>query len=117
ADAWVVHTFEIPVDIVGWHDAETALLEACVEEHAQAAEAKTWFERRLRERGLEMPLLEPSVSVRVDDPRRATLIATVPTLARRRAAIEQAVLRRFLTKRAAQLSTTTNAAPTTAPTP
>ncbi len=107
ADAWVVHTFEVPTDISDWAASEATLLEACVEEHRQIiTEAKTWFERRLIERGIEMPALEPVVLVRVDDPRRATLLASVPALSRRRGSVEQAILRRYLTKRAASESTT-----------
>ena len=118
ADAWVVHTFEVPTDIVSWADAEGALLEACVEEHRQIiTEAKTWFERRQIERGIEMPGLDPVVLVRIDDPRRATLLASVPALARRRGHVEQAILRRYLTKRAATLteSTTTTTPSSIAP--
>ena len=125
ADAWIVHTFEVPTDIATWAEAEAALLEACVEEHRQfISEARTWFERRQLERGIEMPGLEPVVLVRIDDPLRAILLASVPALARHRGTVEQAIVRRYLTRRAAALaaeSTTTSTSsavavsPTTSP--
>lgn len=118
ANAWVVHTFEVPVDVMSWAASEADLLAACVEEHALIiTEARRYFERRLIERGLEMPSLDPAVLVRIDDPRRATLLASVPTIARGREAVEQAILRRYLVKRAAVLAAEATPAPSSVPPP
>jgi hypothetical protein len=76
---------------------EALLLEACVDEAGVFIDdARHHFESRQRERGLEMPTLEPRIYIRIDDATRATLIAAVVVPARRKGVIEQAILRRFL---------------------
>jgi small-conductance mechanosensitive channel len=98
SDAYVLHTFEVPVARdERWHESESNLLLALNEAQATyAAEAKAYFERRQIERGIESPTLDPRVLVRVDDPQQLTLIARLPVPARRKGRIEQTILHRFL---------------------
>ncbi len=94
---FVVHTFEVPVARERARSGEALLLEACVDEAGVFIDdARHHFESRQRERGLEMPTLEPRIYIRIDDATRATLIAAVVVPARRKGVIEQAILRRFL---------------------
>ncbi len=98
SDAYVLHTFEIPVARdARWQESESNLLLACHEaQAAYAAEARKYFERRQVERGIESPTLDPKILVRVDAPERLTLIARLPVPARRKGRIEQAIVHRFL---------------------
>lgn len=98
SDAFVLHTFEVPVARDDrWQEAENNLLLACTEaQAAYAADARTYFERRQVERGIESPSLDPKVLVRVDDPLQLTLIARLPVPARRKGRIEQTIVHRFL---------------------
>jgi hypothetical protein len=107
-EAWVQHTFEIPADIAEWREAEAALLVACRDEHALHVDAaRAFFDRRQHERGIEIPALEPTVRLRVDDPRRVTLIAAVLAPARHRISVEQAVVHRYLHQRTTGAATST----------
>ena len=98
SDAYVLHTFEVPVARdARWSDAEQNLLLACNEAQvAYAAEARLYFERRQAERGIESPSLDPKVLIRVDDADKLTLIARLPVPARRKGRIEQSIVHRFL---------------------
>jgi len=94
---FIVHTFEVPVPRERALATEALLLEACHDEAGVFIDdARRHFEARQRERGIEMPTLDPRVLIRVDDATKATLIAAVVMPARRKGVIEQGILRRFL---------------------
>jgi small-conductance mechanosensitive channel len=94
---FMIHTFEVPVAREHAITAEDTLRQACGDEiAAYLDEARHHFEARQRERGLEMPHLEPRILLRLDDATRVTLLATIVTPSRRKGWVEQAVLRRFL---------------------
>jgi small-conductance mechanosensitive channel len=97
-DAYVLHTFSVVVTHDGaWEKREKALLAAAETEMAPyAAEAKAFFERMSRERAIETPTQEPRVLLQIDNPTSLTLICRLPTPARRKGRIEQAILRRYL---------------------
>lgn len=116
SDAFVLHTFEVPVARdVAWSVAEQHLLAACLDaQAAYAAEARTYFERRQVERGIESPTLDPKVLVRVDDPEQLTLIARLPVPARRKGRIEQTIVHAFLHAATTNLPVTTTTTTTSA---
>lgn len=94
---FVIHTFEIPVARERALATEALLLEACHDEAGVFIDdARRHFEARQRERGVEVPVLDPRVHIRVDDATKATLIAAVVMPARRKGVVEQGILRRFL---------------------
>lgn len=105
---FMIHTFEVPVLREHAVAAEETLRQACTDEIAvYVDDARHHFETRQRERGLEMPSLEPRILLRLDDASKATLLATVVTPARRKGWIEQAVLRRYLTAPSTLAATST----------
>jgi hypothetical protein len=116
SDAFVLHTFEVPVARdAHWVEAERQLLVACNEaQAAYSAEARAYFERRQVERGIESPTLAAKVLVRVDDPLKLTLIARLPVPVRLKGRIEQAIVHRFLgaTASASTLSSAASTPPT-----
>ena len=94
---FIVHTFEVPVLRERALGTEPLLLEACHDEAGVFVDdARRHFESRQRERGIEMPMLDPRVHIRIDDASKATLIVAVVVPARRKGVIEQGILRRFL---------------------
>ena len=97
-DAYVLHTFSVVVPNDGtWAKREQALLDAAQKEMAPyATESQAFFERMSKERGIETPTQEPRVLIQLDSPLSLTLICRLPTPARRKGRIEQAVLRRYL---------------------
>lgn len=97
-DAYVLHTFSVvaPHD-ASWALREKALLEAATAEMAPYAdESREFFERMSRTRGIETPTQEPRVLIQLADAYAMTLVCRLPTPARRKGRIEQAVLRRYL---------------------
>ncbi|MDP2343257.1 MAG: mechanosensitive ion channel family protein [Deltaproteobacteria bacterium] len=119
SDAFVLHTFEVPIARdEHWGRTEAALLLACQEAQAPYSDdARAHFERRLTERGIETPTIEARVLVRVDSPSQVTLIARLPVPAKRKGRIEQAIVHRFLEWCAANLPTTTTTTKVPAPPP
>ncbi len=119
SDAFVLHTFEVPVARdARWAHAEQLLLDACNEaQAAYAAEARAYFERRQVERGIESPTLDAKVLVRIDDEAKLTLIARLPVPARRKGRIEQAIVHRFLHAQAGTTPASTSTTPPTAAAP
>ena len=104
SDPFVLHTFEIPVDADDWEGAEADIVAACAEEqNLYVEDARKHFERRQKDRGLEMPSLEPRLLMRMDTAEHITMIARLAVPARRKGRIEQAILRRYLTRRFARL--------------
>ena len=104
-DAYVLHTFTVtaPND-VQWEAREKALLDAAAAElAAYANEAREFFERMSRTRGIETPTQEPRVLLQLDDANSMKLICRLPTPARRKGRIEQAVVRRYLAATASLL--------------
>lgn len=97
-DAYVLHTFAVTVPHdTNWSAREAALLQAAGEEMAPyASEARLFFESMSRARGIETPTQEPRVLLQVDDAYSMKLICRLPTPARRKGRIEQAVLRKYL---------------------
>lgn len=97
SNPFIVHTFEVPVARERSLMAEGWLLEACIDEAAVFVDdARRHFEARLRDRGIEMPGLDPRILMRVDDATKVTLMATVVMPTRRKGLVEQAILRRFM---------------------
>ena len=97
-DTYVLHTFSVVVANDGtWAEKERALLAAANTEMAPyAEEAKTFFERMSKDRGIETPTQDPRVLIEIDSPYAMRLICRLPTPARRKGRIEQAVIRRYL---------------------
>lgn len=97
-DAYVLHTFSVvaPNDAT-WSAREKALLAAATEEMAPyASESREFFERMSRSRGIETPTQEPRVLLQLEDAYSIKLICRLPTPARRKGRIEQAVVRKYL---------------------
>ena len=96
-DAYVLHTFNVVIPNDGsWEKKENALLDAAKAElEPYASEAKTFFERMSKERGIETPTQEPRVLIQIETPHSITLICRLPTPARRKGRIEQAIIRRY----------------------
>ena len=99
-DAFVLHTFHVTVrNDGGWQEAERVLLAAAAEQMAPyAAEARTYFERHAAERAIEVPTQEPRVLIEVSSPDVLTLHCRLPTPARTKGRIEQAIVRKLLAR-------------------
>lgn len=111
---FLIHTFEVPVPRERALAAEALLLEACVDEAGVFVDdARRHFEARQRERGIEMPILDPRVLIRIDDASKATLIAAVVVPTHRKGVVEQAILRRFLALEAMAPARSTTSTSTT----
>lgn len=117
-DAYVLHTFAVvaPHD-ASWAQREKALLDAATDEMAPyAIESREFFERMSRSRGIETPTQEPRVLIQLEDAYSMKLICRLPTPARRKGRIEQAVLRKYLAATSSLPHTPTTSQTTLPPT-
>lgn len=106
SNEYVLHVFSVPI-IEGeqWDQAEAALLEAARAECADFQEdAEQHMLRFVQRQGLESLSVEPRVSLHVDDSKTIVLLARIAVPARRRGRVEQAIFRRFLGWRLAELA-------------
>jgi small-conductance mechanosensitive channel len=97
-EAYVLHGFTV---VVGWDSdwaqREKALLEAALAEmEPYAEEARRFFQRVARERAIEPPSVDPQVLIHLEAPERLLMVCRLPTPAREKGSVEQAILRRFL---------------------
>jgi small-conductance mechanosensitive channel len=97
-DQFVLHTFTIPISSSDpWETAERLLLESANEECTPYLEmARTHFDQMVGRHSLEAVQVEPRVSIRKVEPGRIDLIVRIPSPARRKGRVEQAIIRRFL---------------------
>jgi small-conductance mechanosensitive channel len=97
-DDYVLHNFQVSVKRdANWGRAERALLDAATAEVSPyAAEARAWFERVARERGIDVATAEPRVLVEATQPDSLTLHCRFPAPAKTKGRIEQAIVRRLL---------------------
>lgn len=98
-EEYVAHTFQVPLKAEeDWKLAEEVLLRIANEETAEfREEAKLHMQRMTQRHALETPNLEPRVILRVPEAGKLLLVMRIPTPARRKGRIEQAILRRFMT--------------------
>lgn len=97
-EAYVLHTFDvITFQDAKWADKERALLEAAKGEmQPYADQARAFFERMSKERGIETPTQEPRVLLQLDTPSTLRMVCRLPAPARLKGRIEQAVVRKYL---------------------
>ena len=97
-EAFILHTVVVPISLADdWKVAEQALLDAANSACGEyLAEARLHMEKVTKARGLHQLSVEPRVTLRVPEPGRLDLLLRLPVPARRRARIEQLVLRRAL---------------------
>lgn len=97
-DEFVLHVFTVPIASTDpWEEAERHLLEAANEEcGAYLEDARRHFDQMVGRHALEAIQVEPRVSIRKTEPGRIDMVVRIPTPARRKGRIEQAILRRFL---------------------
>lgn len=97
-DDFVVHPFNVPMGMSDrWKLAESILLRIAREECQSFLEdAQRHMDRIAKTRGLETPSADPRVTVHIPEPHRIDLLVRIPTPARKKGRIEQAILRRFL---------------------
>lgn len=95
---YVLHTFKVPLKrMTNWKKAEQALLQAGREICSPYLEAARWQLSRMGEReAIEIPSVDPQVSVRLSDSGHVQLIMRVPAPGVKLGQIEQDILRRYL---------------------
>lgn len=95
---FVVHSFSVPVSLKhDWKKAEEVLLTAAQEEcEPFVEEARVHMDKLEREHGLNRLPLRPRILLELGQPDRVTLTVRVPAPVGRQGALEQAILRRFL---------------------
>jgi small-conductance mechanosensitive channel len=99
---YVLHVFSVPVE-GDWGRAEQILLEAAEAEAASfLTEAKERMKRLETRHGLEGLPTNPRVHVQIPEAGKVSLLVRTPTLIGRQGAMEQAILRRYLKKIAAE---------------
>src|SRR5690606_6017211 len=93
-DEYVLHVFTLPMSLEDdWRAAERALLQASLEEsQSYLTQAHSYMQKLARERGLEPPNVNPRVSLIFPEPGRIDLLVRIPTPARLKGRIEQAIL-------------------------
>jgi small-conductance mechanosensitive channel len=96
-DEYVLHVFSIPLDDGDdWQKAEQILLEAANAECSSFLEEARRHMKRLEKHGLDSPTVAPRVTLQIPEPGKINLLLRVPSPARRKGRLEQAILRRFL---------------------
>ncbi|MEW5978144.1 MAG: mechanosensitive ion channel family protein [Acidobacteriota bacterium] len=98
-EEFVLHVFSVPLDQSDdWEKAEALLLEAARIECGPFLAQAQMFMKRLEDRqGLDTPTVEPRVTLHIPEAGKINLLLRIPTPARRKGRLEQAILRRFLT--------------------
>ena len=97
-DEYILHVFSVPLSIKeDWQKAEKLLLEAAEEVVSEYKEqAREKMEKLGQKTGLEVPNVEPRVTVVLHDAETYHLLLRLPAPSLRKGKIEQAVIRRFL---------------------
>jgi small-conductance mechanosensitive channel len=95
---YVVHAFTVPMRLEeDWRRAERLLLEAAQAECAPyLEEARLYMKHLEKTHSLDTPSVDPRVTLQMPEAGRIHLLARMPTPARLKGRLEQAVLRRFL---------------------
>lgn len=95
---YVVHVITVPLSTRDdWQKAEKALLEAAETECAPFLEdAQRQMDQLAGKAWLDLPSVQPRVSIQLPEPGRINLLLRIPAPAHRTSRLEQAVLRRFL---------------------
>jgi len=91
---YVLHVFTIPFKREeNWRLAQHAVL-TIANKHCESYinDARRYMKKLLDDRGLDIPSIEPRVSIQVPTAGELHLIVRIPTLAARRSAVEQAIL-------------------------
>jgi small-conductance mechanosensitive channel len=101
---YVLHVFSVPVD-GDWQRAEQILLEAAQEETAPfLTDAKERMKRLETTHSLDGLPTQPRVHVQIPEAGKISLLVRTPTPIGRQGAIEQAILRKYLRRIAAESS-------------
>ena len=97
---YLMHTFHVHLPKnLNWKDAEHALVSACLEVCTPfVLDAKSSFMKVERKEGLDLPSVEPRVSVRIDELGEVYLLGRVPCPVRRVAKVEQMIIRGYLSR-------------------
>jgi len=100
SEEYVLHIITIPISIYeNWKKAEQILLESAEEVVAEYKEsARKKMEKLGAKKGLEVPNVEPRVTIVLQDKDTYNLLLRIPAPSLRKGKIEQAVLRLFLEK-------------------
>lgn len=102
-NAFVLHTFVVPVDFDDDWQGACALITEIAERVAgpHAAATSKHMAESARRHGLEAPNTEVVVSLQVPDPGRVNLLVRIPAPAREKGRLERVILREFLERRSA----------------
>ena len=95
---YAVHVISVPLALgEDWRKAEGLLLEAA---HAECAsfieDARSHMRKLEHKQSLDAPSVEPRISLEIAEPGRINLLLRIPSPARRKGRVEQAILRRFM---------------------
>lgn len=92
-----LHTFKVPIPPgPHWKDMEKQLYEACYRECSPyLAEAKRYMTRVQEKEGIDVPDLDPRISLHPVDVKEWHLVVRIPVRGLRKARSEQAILRDF----------------------
>lgn len=99
-EEFVLHVFSIPLNFGdNWQQAEQKLVEAAnIECSPFLQQAHSYMEQLGNKHGLDSPTVAPRVTLQIPEPGRINLLLRIPTPARRKGRLEQAILRRFLSE-------------------
>ena len=99
---YVLHVFQVPMKADDdWQTAERYLLEAANEVCSPFLdEAKRHLELNAERKGLDVPDIDPRVTLELNDPSRVDLVVRMPAPARRKGRAEQQVIRQYLMRAA-----------------
>jgi hypothetical protein len=99
-DEYVLHLFMIPLKLEDdWQHAEDLILESAqIECAAYLESARPYFEIIQKRYAMEVTQIDPRVSVLLPEPGRVNLLVRIPTPARRKGRVEQAIVKRFMAK-------------------
>lgn len=99
-DEYVLHVFTVPIEnSPDWKQASDLLLQISEEECAPfAQDASFHFEKLGKKQGLEIPTLNPRVTLNLPEPWTINLVVRICVPARRKGKVEQAILNRFMEK-------------------
>jgi len=102
-DDFVLHSFFVPLTRADdWQRAEAILLEAANEICGEyTAQARQHMEVITVKFGLPPAAVDPRVSIMIPEADKIDLVVRIPTPSRKKGAVEQAILRRYLERSAA----------------
>lgn len=103
-DEYVLHVFVVPMKAGDdWETAQDLLLD-CATSVCQPflTEARMHMERLAKDQGLYTPSVDPRVTIQLPEPDKVLLVVRIPVPARRKGRVEQEILRRYLSRRAAK---------------